>query len=164
MINKNFSSAKTVKKIAIGSDHGGFSLKTSLKTWLENNHFQVMDLGTFTEETKSDYPFYGEKVAKLVNDGLVDYGILVCFSGTGMAIVANRYPKVRALNCYSYHPPIVRLAREHNDINLLAFSNHFLTSFQAIKLLKIFFSTDFLNIPRYKKRLLMLEKKILKIS
>jgi len=104
-------------KIALASDHAGFSEKEKLKPLLRDLGLDVADLGTVSEESV-DYPDYARKVAEEVAGGRADQGLLVCGSGTGMAITANKVPGVRAAVAWSEET--ARLARQHNDANVLA--------------------------------------------
>jgi ribose 5-phosphate isomerase B len=104
-------------KIALASDHAGFSEKEKLKPLLRDLGLEVDDLGTASEESV-DYPDYARKVAEEVAGGRADQGLLVCGSGTGMAITANKVPGVRAAVAWSEET--ARLARQHNDANVLA--------------------------------------------
>src|SRR5712672_1411568 len=104
-------------KIAIASDHAGYEEKERLKPLLNELGIQYEDLGTVSEESV-DYPDYALKVAEEVAQGRVEQGLLVCGSGTGMAIAANKVPGVRA--AVAWNEEIARLAREHNDANVLA--------------------------------------------
>src|SRR3954471_7898997 len=104
-------------KIAIASDHAGYEEKERLKPLLNELGVQFEDLGTVSEESV-DYPDYARKVAEEVASGNVDQGVLVCGSGTGMAITANKVPGVRAAVAWSEET--ARLARQHNDANVLA--------------------------------------------
>jgi ribose 5-phosphate isomerase B len=104
-------------KIAIASDHAGFEEKERLKPLLKELGIEFEDLGTVSTESV-DYPDYARKVAEEVAQGKVEQGLLVCGSGTGMAIAANKVPGVRAAVAWSEE--IARLAREHNDANVLA--------------------------------------------
>lgn len=103
-------------KLAIASDHGGYRLKTILVPQLETAGHGVEDLGTNSEES-CDYPDFAHAVAKLVADGKVERGILVCGTGVGMSIAANRHPKIRAVLCSDVYT--ARLSRDHNDSNIL---------------------------------------------
>src|SRR5437762_12577850 len=109
-------------KIAIASDAAGFEEKERLKPFLNDLGIQFEDLGTGSPESV-DYPDYARKVAEEVAQGNVDQGILVCGSGTGMAIAANKVPGVRAAVAWS--DEIARLAREHNDANVLSIAARF---------------------------------------
>ena len=104
-------------KIALASDHAGFTEKEKLKPLLRDLGVEVADLGTVSEESV-DYPDYARKVAERVASGDADQGLLVCGSGTGMAITANKVPGVRAAVAWSEET--ARLARQHNDANVLA--------------------------------------------
>src|SRR5437588_10808171 len=104
-------------KIAIAADHAGYEEKEQLKPLLDELGIQYEDLGTAWRESV-DYPNYARKVAEEVASGHVDQGLLVCGSGTGMAIVANKVPGVRAAVAWS--PEVAALAREHNDANVLS--------------------------------------------
>ena len=104
-------------KIALASDHAGYAEKERLKPLLAELGLQVDDLGTGSEDSV-DYPDYARKVAEEVSQGRADQGVLVCGSGTGMAITANKTPGVRAAVAWSEET--ARLAREHNDANVMA--------------------------------------------
>ncbi len=103
-------------KIAIGSDHGGYELKNILIDFLKKKRHEVIDLGTHSKES-CDYPLIGFEVAKAVSDGTVERGVLVCKTGIGMAIMANKVSGVRAAVCYDTE--LARSSREHNDCNVL---------------------------------------------
>lgn len=105
-------------KIAIGSDHAGFDYKENLKNFLVELGYEVADFGC-NSDASCDYPDYAILVAKSVANGEVDFGILICGSGIGMSIVANKVEGVRAANCCSVE--MARLARQHNNANLLTF-------------------------------------------
>ena len=106
----------TAEKIIIGADHGGFSMKESLKPFLAEMGFAVTDVGTDSDRA-ADYPDFGAKAAGAVSAGLFRRGILICGSGVGMSIVANRFPGVRAALCLDEET--ARLSRMHNDANIL---------------------------------------------
>ena len=127
-------------KIAIASDHAGFEEKERLKPLLNELGIQFEDLGTGSPESV-DYPDYARKVAEEVAQGNVDQGILVCGSGTGMAIAANKVPGVRA--AVAWTDEIARLAREHNDANVLSIAARF-TSFEQISsIVRAWFAAKF---------------------
>lgn len=105
-------------RISIASDHAGFSFKEILKDYLKSKGHTVIDCGTPSEE-RCDYPDFGAPAAKLVKDGEVERGVLVCGSGIGMCMVANRYPKVRAVVIRDEND--AKLSREHNDANVACF-------------------------------------------
>lgn len=104
-------------RIAIGSDHAAVGLKTTLVSWLRSRGHDVTDVGTHADGLSVDYPDYGAAVARLVSDADVEQGILICGTGIGMSIVANKFPRVRAALVHSIYT--ARLAREHNDANIL---------------------------------------------
>ena len=110
-------------KIALGSDHGGFTLKGHLRQFLSSQGHQMIDLGTTSSEP-CDYPKYAYKVAKSVSDKKADAGILICKSGNGMAMVANKLPNVRAAICFD--KDVAALSRQHNDANILVLGSEHL--------------------------------------
>lgn len=107
-----------MKKIAIGCDHVGFELKPAIIAHLQSRGIEVVDYGTKSSE-RTDYPVYGKSVANAVSHGEVDGGILICGTGVGISIVANKIKGIRAVVCSE--PYSARLSREHNDTNILAF-------------------------------------------
>ena len=127
-------------KIAIGTDHGGFELKALLIRRLKSAHHQVKDLGTFSP-VPCDYPLIGAQVAGAVSRGRAQRGVLLCKSGGGMAIVANKFPGVRAVVCQT--PASARHAREHNDCNVLVLGAEGLSSRQALAILSAWLNTRF---------------------
>lgn len=119
-----------MKKIAIGADHGGFTLKGHFQRYLASQGYQVSDFGTDSSEP-CDYPKFAYKVAKAVSSGKADVGILICKSGNGMAIVANKLPNVRAAICFD--KGVAALSRQHNDANILVLgSEHLFDDPEAI--------------------------------
>ena len=127
-------------KIALASDHAGFSAKEELKPLLTQLGIEFTDLGTTSEESV-DYPDYAKKVGEQVARGEVDQGILVCGSGTGMAITANKVPGVRAAVAWSEE--IARLARQHNDANVLAIGARTTPEGEIPKIVRVWFETSF---------------------
>ena len=128
------------KKICISSDHAGYNLKEYIKTNLIKKEIPLIDLGPF--EIKSvDYPDYAKKVARRVSTARSDVGILVCGSGTGMAISANKIKGIRAAVCYNNKS--TRLSREHNNANIIALGSRLTKKQDAMKLIKIFLNTKF---------------------
>ena len=105
-----------VSTIALGADHAGYVLKEALKGWLINHGYQVLDLGTHSTESV-DYPDYAGLVAESVADHKVERGLLICGTGIGMSIAANKVPGVRAALCADLYT--ARMSREHNDVNVL---------------------------------------------
>ncbi|MDR1183223.1 MAG: ribose 5-phosphate isomerase B [Coriobacteriales bacterium] len=126
--------------VAIASDHAGFEQKQQLITWLRELGFEVHDLGPATDE-RVDYPDYAEKVAGQVASGVAVRGILVCGTGIGMAIAANKRQGIRAANIIS--PSFATLAREHNDVNVIALSGRFVDLNTNKEIVNNFLVTDF---------------------
>lgn len=110
-------------KIALGADHGGFVLKNRIKKFLETEGYEVLDFGKDSSEP-CDYPQYAYKVAKSVSEKRADLGILICKSGNGMAMVANKLPGVRAAICFDRSVAV--LSRQHNDANVLVLGSEHL--------------------------------------
>lgn len=127
-------------KIAIGADHAGFVLKEKLRERLAAAGHEVIDLGTNSSES-CDYPDYAEAVARAVEQGRTERGLLVCATGIGMAIAANKVAGVRAAPAQSAEE--VRLTREHNDSNVLTLGAKFLDEERALELVRIFLDTEF---------------------
>ena len=107
-----------MKKIAFGCDHVGFILKADILAWLQQCGIEVVDKGTWSEE-RTDYPRYASAVAQAVATGEVEGGILICGTGVGISIAANKVPGIRAVVCSE--PYSAQLSRQHNDSNILAF-------------------------------------------
>ena len=128
------------KKISLASDHAGFVLKETIKNKLTKEKIKVIDLGPKTS-VSVDYPDYAKKVARNVSSKKTNIGILVCGSGTGMAMSANKFRKIRAAVCYNSIS--TRLSRTHNDANILALGSRLTKKSEAIKLVNIFLSTKF---------------------
>jgi ribose 5-phosphate isomerase B len=127
-------------KIAIASDHAGYEEKEQLKPLLKELGIEFEDLGTVSSESV-DYPDYARKVADEVASGHVDQGLLVCGSGTGMAIAANKVPGVRA--AVAWNEDIARLAREHNDANILSLAARFTPFDELVKIVRAWFAASF---------------------
>jgi ribose 5-phosphate isomerase B len=130
----------SVIHIAIGSDHAGFKTKEFVKESLNELGFALHDFGTFSEESM-DYPDSAHPLAKAVQDGVYQYGILICGSGNGMAIVANKYSGIRAALCWNEDSTL--LARKHNDANILALPARFVSREEAARFSALFLSTGF---------------------
>jgi len=126
--------------IALASDHGGFELKEQLKTELQNWGYGVLDLGT--DGTQSvDYPDYAEAMAAAIRSGIAPFGVLVCGTGIGISIAANRHPDVRAALVHDSFT--ARLSRQHNDANVIAFGGRTIGPEVAKDCLKQFLETEF---------------------
>ncbi|HMQ05070.1 MAG TPA: ribose 5-phosphate isomerase B [Pyrinomonadaceae bacterium] len=128
------------RKIALAADHAGYEEKEKVKALLAELGIEFEDMGT-TSADSVDYPDFAVKVGNAVASGHADQGVLVCGSGTGMAIAANKVRGVRAAVAWS--PDIARLAREHNDANVLALPARFLDDDQAKGILRAWFDADF---------------------
>lgn len=127
-------------KIAIGSDHAGFEAKEKAKAELVALGVEVIDKGSHSLESV-DYPDFGAAVARAVVSGEVERGVLVCGSGIGISIAANKIPGARAALCWNEET--ARLAREHNDANVMCFGSRFIEPEQAARMVRIFLETDF---------------------
>lgn len=110
-------------KVALGADHGGFKLKKDIITFLNGEGYKTKDFGTFSSDS-CDYPVFAYKVAKAVSEGKAELGILICKSGNGMAMVANKLPNVRAAICFD--KDVAMLSRQHNDANILVLGSEHL--------------------------------------
>ena len=128
------------KKISISSDHAGFKLKEKIKKNLKKKRIIVIDLGPKTDNSV-DYPDFAKKVARNVISKKSNIGILVCGSGTGMAMAANKFKKIRAAVCYN--KASTSLSRKHNNANILALGSRLTNKTIAFKLVNIFLSTKF---------------------
>ncbi len=126
--------------IAVASDHAGFDLKELLKRDLQQAGHDVLDLGTNSAESV-DYPDFGKAMAEAIGSGKVGRGVLVCGTGIGISIAANRHPKVRAALVHDVTS--ARLSREHNDANVVAFGARLIGVEAAREALKIFLATPF---------------------
>ena len=128
------------KKICIASDHGGYTLKESIKDLLIKKNMSIIDLGPFDNKTV-DYPDFAKKLANRIKDKKSDVGILICGSGTGMAISANKIKSIRAAVCYNVKS--TRLSRQHNNANILALGARLTKKNLSLKLVELFLKTRF---------------------
>ncbi len=127
-------------KIALAADHAGFEEKEKLKKTLDGLGVAYTDMGTNSTESV-DYPDFARKVGEAVADGEYDKGILVCGSGTGMAIAANKIPGIRA--AVAWNEEIARLSRQHNDANVLSLAARYISDEEQEKIVKAWLETDF---------------------
>ena len=128
-------------KISIGSDHAGFRMKEDIKDYLVSKGFQVVDVGTYDGAISTDYPDYGIKAAELVGTKQVDFAVIVCGTGLGMSISANKVKGVRATPIETVE--FAKLARLHNNANVLALSGRFIELDLNKKIVDAFLSTEF---------------------
>ncbi|MEN2667759.1 ribose 5-phosphate isomerase B [Listeria aquatica] len=141
-------------KIAIGSDHVGFELKQTIKAYLEELGHQPTDFGPF-ETSRTDYPIYGEKVAKEVASGQYPAGILICGTGVGISISANKVAGIRAVVCSE--PYSAKLSKEHNNTNILAFGSRVVGEDLAKMIVSAWLDAEFEG-GRHEKRVEMIQK------
>ena len=126
--------------IAIGSDHAGFKLKEKLKEFLNEEGHKVKDFGSFSEES-ADYPDFAHPVANAVEKKEVDFGILMCGSGNGINMAANKHTGIRSALCWKKE--IAILARQHNDANILTLPAKFISENEAKEMVEVFINTTF---------------------
>lgn len=141
--------------IGIGSDHGGFALKEVIKKHLEERGLEYKDFGTYSSAS-CDYPVYGRAVAKAVAAGECQLGILICGTGIGISITANKVPGVRAALCSDCFSAAA--TREHNNANILALGARVLGEGLALKIVDTFLDTPFSNDERHIRRISMIEE------
>ena len=128
------------KTVCIASDHAGFKLKEEIKNHLVDKKVSIFDIGPYNDESV-DYPDYAKKLAKRVKLKKSEVGILVCGSGTGMAISANKIKTIRAAVCYNLKS--TRLSRQHNNANIIALGSRLINKKLSLKLVEIFLKTKF---------------------
>lgn len=140
--------------IAIGSDHGGYKLKEEIKKYFEEKGIEYKDFGTYNEE-RTDYPIYAKKVAESVQNKECNEGILICRSGYGMTVVANKFKGIRAATILNEES--AKFAKADDDINVITLGGDYLTTNQAICIIRNWLGTEFKG-ERYKERLKMVEE------
>lgn len=126
--------------VALGADHGGYALKEEVKRYLLARSYQVTDCGVHSTEP-ADYPYYGKTVAECVASGRAHKGVVICGTGVGMSVAANRVPGIRAALCADSFT--ARMARAHNDAQVLALGARVVGTGLALDILAVFLSTDF---------------------
>ncbi len=136
----NIKLNKIFKTACIASDHAGYKLKEDIKNYLIDKKMSVFDIGPYNDNSV-DYPDYAKKLANRVKLKKSDVGILVCGSGTGMAISANKIKSIRAAVCYNTKS--TRLSRQHNNANIIALGSRLTKKNLSLKLVEIFFNTKF---------------------
>lgn len=140
--------------IAIGADHGGYAMKEEIKKHLEKRGIEYKDFGTYSEAS-TDYPLYAKPVAEAVQSGECEKGILICGTGVGMSLVANKYKGIRCALCSDCFT--AQATREHNDSNIVAFGARVIGAGLAIKIVDTFLDTPFSNDERHIRRISMIE-------
>ncbi len=144
------SSSSRIRRIAIGSDHAGFDLKEWLKTRLEEAGYECSDFGTYTPQS-CDYPDFASAVAQSVVRGECETGIVICGTGIGSAIAANKVPGVRCALCWNEYT--ARMARSHNDANVLALGARVIGNELAWEIVRVWLETPFSGEERHQRRL-----------
>ena len=142
------------KKIIVGADHGGVELKDLVKIYLEKKGYEVVDVGTYTSDS-CDYPVYAHRLCKKIQEGEAPIGILVCGTGIGMSMAANKHKGIRAACCSDTFS--ARLTRLHNDANVLCFGARVVGAGLALDLVDSFVEAEFEG-DRHVRRVSMLEK------
>jgi ribose 5-phosphate isomerase B len=140
MLQNNFSTNLIPMKIGIGSDHAGFPTKEAIKTYLQSQGYEVQDFGT-SSEASTDYPDYAHPLSQAVDQGELSRGILVCGSGEGVCMTANKYPGVRA--ALVWKEELAALSRQHNNANVLCLPGRFIELEEAKKAVDAFLATEF---------------------
>ena len=139
--------------IALGADHGGFYIKEEIKKYFDEVDVKYEDFGTYSID-RTDYPIYAERVAKSIQDDDCDCGILICKSGAGMTVVANKFRGIRAAACFNKE--MAGAAKADDDINVLVIPAEYMTTSEIIATVRIWIATEFKG-GRYKERLQMIE-------
>ncbi len=127
-------------RIAIGSDHGGYDQKEEVKAYLKEKGYEVTDVGTDSHES-CHYPIFGAEVAKLVAEKQCDFGVVICTSGEGICMAAN---KIKGVRCgIGYNDEVSKLMRQHNDANVISFGAKFMDTKDVIRRIDLFLNTPF---------------------
>lgn len=145
----------SAKKVSIGCDHGGFELKERLKKFLEDKGFEVTDHGCYSKESV-DYPKFVTPVAADVLSGKADKGIVICTTGIGVSITANKIKGIRCALCHDVFS--AKATREHNDSNILAMGGRVIGAGPAIEVVKAWLGTEFSGDERHIRRIKMIEQ------
>lgn len=143
-------------KIAIGADHAGFVLKEKIREMLEDEDYEVLDVGPHSLEPGDDYPIYASQVGRMVSDGEADRGILVCDSGIGVDVVANKFPGVRS--ALVHDEELAKLTRQHNDTNVLSLGAMFVDDDKAKRIVENWLTTAFSEAERHSRRISEIEE------
>jgi len=145
---------RVIKMIAIGSDHGGYKLKEEIKRYLEEKEIEFIDCGTFDEESV-DYPEIAQAVSSEVQDGHAEKGIIICRSGIGMSIVANKFKGIRCAKCNDEQE--AKFSRMHNNANILALGADYIDINKAIRMVRTWIATEFEG-GRHESRVKLIEE------
>lgn len=140
--------------IAIGSDHGGFELKEKVKKHLQEKGFEVKDVGCY-DKSSCDYPVFGHAVAEAVVNGECEKGIVICTTGIGISIAANKHKGIRAALCSE--PLSAKMTRLHNNANVLAMGAAMIGENLAMEIVDTFFATEFSGEERHQRRIDLIE-------
>jgi ribose 5-phosphate isomerase B len=157
---------ENILRIHIGADHAGFEMKTILKKWLEDHHYEVIDYGADEYNEDDDYPDFCSKVAQAVRLDENSRGVVIGGSGQGEAIVCNRYPDIRAVVFNGQYEPKdgretpneIIVARQHNDSNVISFGARFISEDEAIEALELWLETAFSEEDRHVRRIHKIEQ------
>lgn len=143
-----------MKKIVIGNDHGGYDLKKVIKKHLKKKGYEIVDIGTYSRESV-DYPDFAEKAAKMVSSKEVNCGILICKTGIGMSISANKIKGIRAANVHNIFT--ARSSKEHNDANIITFGSKVVKPDVALEIIDVWLNAKFEG-GRHKRRIEKISK------
>uniref|UniRef100_A0A832LW00 Ribose 5-phosphate isomerase B n=1 Tax=Caldimicrobium thiodismutans TaxID=1653476 RepID=A0A832LW00_9BACT len=141
-------------KIVIASDHAGFFLKEKIKDFLQKEGHEVLDMGTYSS-VSVDYPEYGFKAVEKLLKREAERGILICGTGIGMSIIANRFPGIRAALCHE--PFSAQMARRHNNANVLVLGGRLIGDGMAVEIVRVFLTTEF-EAGRHERRILLIDE------
>ncbi len=141
-------------KISMGCDHGGYDLKEKVKKYLEENGYAVADCGCYSKES-CDYPEYARKAAAMVVNGEAEKGIVICTTGIGVSMVANKVKGIRCALCHNEHT--ATMTRLHNNANMLAMGAAEISAEEALKITEIFLTTEFPGEEKHMRRVAQIE-------
>lgn len=148
-------------KLVIGNDHAAVELKNEIKAYLEEKGYEVINIGTDTHDS-CNYPEYGEKAGRMVAAGEVDGGVLICGTGVGISIAANKVKGVRAAVCSE--PVTARLVKEHNNANIIAFGARIVGSEMAKAIVDAWLDAEYIGSGRHERRVNMIEEEAAKYN
>ncbi len=140
--------------IVLGADHGGYKFKEEIKKYFDEQKIEYKDFGTYSEE-RTDYPIYAKAVTKSIQNKECDKGILICKTGLGMTIVANKFKGIRCASCWN--EDVARLFKEHNNGNVIALPGRFINISEAVVILRAWLGAEFLH-ERHTDRLKLIEE------